>query len=217
MNTLSIKDCLRYGWETFKSRPQIFIAAGAIIFAIQLVMNLLEKTAEDSAAALPFALVALAIGLLIEMGTVNFILRAHDAVESTRVQDLWFPRPFWRFLGAGILTMLAVLAGLVLLIVPGIIVAIALSFTFYFIIDKDFGPIEALKASWSTTKGKWLKLLGLMLTLAGLNILGALALLVGLVVTVPVSMLAMVHAYRTLSGEETIVVEDESVPEPVTV
>ena len=47
--------------------------------------------------------------------------------------------------------------GLVLLIVPGIIVSIGLSQTFYLMAkDEELDPIEALKKSWEITKGyKW--------------------------------------------------------------
>jgi uncharacterized membrane protein len=51
------------------------------------------------------------------------------------------------------------------------------------------------------TKGNRWKLFQLSLALLLLNILGLLALLVGLFVTIPVSFIAMVHAYRALKGE----------------
>ena len=39
-----------------------------------------------------------------------------------------------------------------------------------------------------------------MLAVVGINLLGLIALFVGLLVTIPVTVLAMVHAYRTISG-----------------
>jgi uncharacterized membrane protein len=58
-----------------------------------------------------------------------------------------------------------------------------------------------MKESKRITHGyKW-PLLGFIFVLALVNLLGALALGVGLLVSVPVSTLALVHAYRTLGGQ----------------
>jgi len=81
--------------------------------------------------------------------------------------------------------------------VPGIILALAFIFSSYLIVDKGKGPIEAMKESWRITKGHWWKLFLLVLAIIGLNILGFILLLVGLLVTIPVSMIALSHAYRT--------------------
>jgi uncharacterized membrane protein len=43
-------------------------------------------------------------------------------------------------------------------------------------------------------------LLLLFLALLGLNLLGVVALLIGIFVTVPITMLAFAHAYRTLNS-----------------
>ena len=47
----------------------------------------------------------------------------------------------------------ASLIGLVCFIIPGIIILIRLTFSIYYLIDKDMGPIEAIKASWKLTRG----------------------------------------------------------------
>ena len=104
--------------------------------------------------------------------------------------------PFWRFLGAHILTVIAVVLGFLVLVVPGIILAIGLSFVPYLVVDRGLGPIEALKESWRITKGHKWQLLLLFLALVGINLLGVLALIVGIFVTVPITMLAFAHAYR---------------------
>ena len=144
------------------------------------------------------ALASGVIGIFVEMGMVTFAIRAHDAVGEVKIRDLWNPAPFWRYLAGQILVGIIVIIGLVLLVVPGIIAALGLLFASYLIIDKKKGPIEAMKESWRIAKGHWGKLFLFMLAIIGLNILGLVLLFVGLFVTVPVSMIAMVHVYRTL-------------------
>ena len=134
------------------------------------------------------------------MGAVAFYLSAHDNSDTVELSALWHPHPFWKYLGASILAWLAFALGLLLLIVPGIIFGLMFMFATILVIDRELGPIEAMKESNRVTRGyKW-NLLGLVLVLALVNLLGALALFVGLLVSVPVTLLALMHVYRVLAG-----------------
>jgi hypothetical protein len=61
---------------------------------------------------------------------------------------------FWlRILGLYILVGISVVISLLLLIVPFFFVMPRLVLSFYYLVDKDIGVIEAYKASWINTKG----------------------------------------------------------------
>ena len=135
------------------------------------------------------------------IGATTFSLRAHDNIAAVEIGDLWNPQPFWRFLGAEILGAIIIFFGLLLLIVPGIIAALGLGMVPFTVIDRGAGPIDALKESWRITKGHKGQLALLGLALLGINLLGILALVVGLLVTVPVTWLTIAHVYRTLSAQ----------------
>jgi uncharacterized membrane protein len=68
------------------------------------------------------------------------------------------------------------------------------------VIDRDLGPIKAMKESKGITRGNKWPLLGFLLLLTLINLLGLIVLVVGLLVSIPISWLALVHAYRTLAG-----------------
>lgn len=58
-------------------------------------------------------------------------------------------------------------------ILPGIYIAVKLSYTFYAIIDEDLWPIEAMKRSWEITNDNWWlvfanKILGSIIIVAGI-------------------------------------------------
>lgn len=132
------------------------------------------------------------------MGVTAFYLKAHDDPDAVSLSALWHPQPFWTYLGASILLGLAIAVGFLLLIVPGIIFTLMFMFTTFIVIDRELGPVEAMKESRRITHGyKW-RLLGFGLVLALVNLLGILALVIGLLVSIPVSSLAFAHAYRTL-------------------
>lgn len=201
MNTLSVGECIRFGWNTLKKRPLMVIGSFVIAMVVSGISSSLLDPGEGAPVTVTtilMGLVSLAIGLFVEIGLVTFSLRAHDSVETVQVKDLWNPTPFLWYLIAQISVGLGVLIGLVLLVVPGVMLALGWMFASYLIVDKSRRPFEAIKESWNLTKGHKWQLLLLVVTIIGLNILGLLALIVGLLVTIPISMLAIVHAYRTL-------------------
>lgn len=93
---------------------------------------------------------------------------------------------------------LTILVTLILSLI-GIYLQFRYYFVCYFVIDKNYGPIEALHASAYITNGsKWnLFLLNLLLIL--INIIGILCLFIGLFFTIPLTMMTTVYAYKKLS------------------
>jgi uncharacterized membrane protein len=88
-----------------------------------------------------------------------------------------------------------------LLIVPGIIFGLMFMFATFIVIERELGPIDAMNESHRLTRGHKWQLFGFVLLLVLVNLLGLLALLVGIFVSIPVSTLAFVHAYRVLGGK----------------
>ena len=89
--------------------------------------------------------------------------------------------------------------GLILLIVPGMIAAYMFFFTGYLIVDRNRGPIEAMQESRALTDGYKLDLFIFSLGLGLVNLAGALCVVVGLLVSMPVTLMATVYVYRRLS------------------
>jgi hypothetical protein len=98
--------------------------------------------------------------------------------------------------GATILFGLMVVVGLLLLIVPGVYLALRYGFFLTAMVDRDLGVIDSFKYSSALTTNNrmnlfLLALLGLLVMLAGL-----LALCVGLFFAIPVMWLSWIVAYR---------------------
>ena len=210
MPTLSIGECIRFGWETFKKRPGILIGAIVLTTLIPSIPGILVPSPEvmpgvppppPTTAELVATLTSLVLGIFAAIGMTTLALRAHDDIATVKIGDLWNPQPFWRYLGAQFLVAIIIFVGLLLLIVPGIIAALGLLFVLYVVIDRGAGPINALKESWRITNGNKWQLFLFGLVLSGLNLVGVLLLVVGLLVTVPVTWIAVTHAYRTLASQ----------------
>jgi hypothetical protein len=67
---------------------------------------------------------------------------------------------------------------------------IKIQFFSYFIISKEMGPIEALKKSYEITEGQSLTLVLFFITLIMINLVGLIPLGLGLVFTIPFSLVA---------------------------
>lgn len=207
MYELSAKECVLFGWNTFKQRPWIFISAALLLFGIGAFLNVpqsIAKTLQGSESVilgLAAFIVCTLLSFLLSMGKTAFYLRAHDQVGAVRLADLWHPRPYIRFAAASMLAGILTILGFILLILPGIIVGIIVGFTSYIVIDRGLSPLEALRESARITKGNRWNLFVLGAALLGINILGFCAFILGLLITMPISTLAIAHAYRQLSGE----------------
>ena len=199
MNQFSATDSLRRGWKLFKERGWFLIGMTALMLVFSwIVAAFAGFFGERDFGGFIGAVLNIALSTLLSMGFTALMIRSYDSLESAEVNDLWHPRPFLKFLAGELLVGLIVIAGLFLLVVPGIIFMLMFLFVPYLIIDKEIGPIEAMKESARITRGyKW-ELFLLVLLVFVLNVFGTLALLVGLLVSIPVTTLALVHTYRTL-------------------
>jgi len=99
------------------------------------------------------------VGWLVE--AVVIIPLVSVALASVRRQKMSFGQSleslnlkrYFNLLGSQILTFAAILVSLLLLIIPFFFIMPRLILTTFYVVDKDMGPIEAIKASWATTKG----------------------------------------------------------------
>jgi Tfp pilus assembly protein PilP len=155
---------------------------------------------------------------LIYIGFTKISLRFCDG-ENPEVKDLFIHyNLLLKYFGASLL-LAAIMAGAVGLMFVGIAsaslgslraapmligialaIAVALSFMFfsYAVVDRGAGPLNALRFSYLITKGAKLKLFLFILAAMGINILGSLLLMVGLLVTIPLTLVAVAHVYRRL-------------------
>jgi len=104
-----------------------------------------------------------------------------------------------RFLVLKLLLLPLVILGMVFLVAPGIYCMARLGPAVFFVADGPAGPWTALALGNRATAGRRGRLMLLCLFLLLFNLLGAALLGLGLVVTVPMSLLACAHAFRAIS------------------
>ncbi len=202
----SKKEAIRFGWQTMKSNFWFFVLLLIVATLIPYVPDIIKHLvrAEALVFVIIVSLVSWALSAVIQVGLIRIALKFCDN-QKGKYSDLFAYYPlFFKYLLGSILYGLIVLAGTILLIIPGIIWAIKYQFFSYFIVDKGAGPIEALKRSSAITKGSKWNLFLFALLLGLINLLGMLCLLLGSFATMPTTMVASAFVYRKLLSQTEI-------------
>ncbi|NMW17659.1 MAG: hypothetical protein HKK66_01260 [Chlorobiaceae bacterium] len=189
--TIHIQDYIRQGWEMFKEHVGEFVGFTLIIFVISAVCS-------KFAFAGSFIVSALAAPLYAGFGIVAFKLING---KSFQFADFFngFNYLLPLFLG-GLACGFLVSIGFVLLLIPGIYLAVGYMFTTFLIIDYRMEFWQAMETSRQIITRNWFAFFGFAFALFALNFFGALAFGVGLLVSIPVSACAAAIAYKEIMG-----------------
>jgi uncharacterized membrane protein len=218
--TFSIGEAISMGWQ--KVKPQLLLVIGSMVFAgvISGILSLLYGSLLESNSTVANILggilyiVYLIYSIVIGIGMTRLLLNIYDGKPASFNDVFTTYQPFWRYLGASILYAIIVMIGLVLLIVPGIFLAIKYQYVTYLIIDKNLSVKEAFKLSGEMTQGMKWKLFFFGIAAAIVGMAGIILIGVGLLFTIPIAAMAMVHVYRILGSPAPAAPTSAPAPQP---
>jgi uncharacterized membrane protein len=189
--SLPLGDYLKAGWGLFKQYPGGFAGFCFLNLVIQVVLN-----------AIPYLGVVASVAVSTPLLMGNFIVSAKLLQrEAPEFRDFFAGfQFFWPLLLLSLVAGVLISIGAVLLIIPGVYLAVAYFFAANLVVDRrlDFWP--AMELSRHTVTPRWFNFFVFMFLLALLNLGGALLLGLGLLVTIPVSFGAVAAAYADLFG-----------------
>lgn len=207
MQKFSKREALTFGWEITTSNFVFFfwliVLFATFSFSVAYLGDLFGQQ-NILLGSLTIFIIAVVGGIILEMGILLITLELYDQ-KKPRYKDILIPKGYlFRYLIAKIVYGLIVVAGLILLIVPGIIWSLKYAFVRYFIVDKGLSIKEAFSESSRITSGSKWNIFWLGILLAIINILGALAFGVGLLLSIPITIMAYAYVYRKLLEGSTI-------------
>jgi uncharacterized membrane protein len=188
---LNSSDYIRKGWEMFKGNIGEFIGFTLIVFAVSAVSSKMEAFGSLLFSSLAAPLYA------------GYTIAAFRILSGQPLQFGDFFKGFNYFLPlflASFASGLLVGVGFVLLIIPGIYLAIGYMLTTFLVIDHRMEFWQAMETSRKIVTKNWFSFFGFALLLGLVNLLGALALGVGLLVSIPVTACAAAVAYKEIVG-----------------
>jgi hypothetical protein len=168
-----------------------FIIIGILINAVRLspFMHLIVTTL---------------IGL--SVASVSLLMsRDHHFTFADLYNPLLSPKRVLKYVALTFIYCVSVAIGLILLIIPGIYVAIRFKFFTYLVLEHENASIEELiKMTYRLTKNNFWSIFGFIVLAIIFNLLGLLCLVIGLFVTVPITVLASAHMYNKLKEHATL-------------
>jgi len=215
-----ISQAIGYGWQ--KARLWVWAFVPALLLQ-SVLSNAITWHEEAGHQALHLwwhslglqvggiAVAATVLGMLISIVSMWLQMGVTSAsVKAARGEDIAVGDFFltWedvaKYVAGALLCGLIIGAGLILLVVPGIILAMRYSMFGYYIVTLGAGPVEALRMSAAATDGHKGELFVLALRSLGVVILGALCLGVGLLWALPTVDIAWASVFLELSGQQQI-------------
>ena len=217
---VNIGSCISRGWELVKANFWLVVGATFLV-------TLCQQAGGFVPLAGPFISLALSGPL---MGGLNIFLLKLIRGERAELGDAFsgFSSAFGRLCGTFLLMILAIYAvflpggiplgismanrgepGVISLVLLGvgllacIYLAIAFSFAIVLSADLQLGAVKALRVSFRIVNMKWFAVFGLMVCAGLVNVLGVMACLIGLLVTMPIFHAAILYAYEDIFGAQT--------------
>lgn len=238
MKTFSITEAIKSGWATFKLNKGVLVSTSLVVLILFVLQSYQKKDFFRFDSQLLIWAVIFIVGIVIQSGYFKILLKISNGQQATFGEMFGYFNLFWKYFKLSVLMVIITIipsifglvivlllsmsylpiflmpiiavVGLVLYILFSLYVGLRLPFSFLILIDKEVGPIAALKESARITKDMKWNIFCLIFALGFIQLLGFVVLGVGVLVSFPVSMLAMIYVYRVLS--KSVVLET-----PVTV
>ena len=198
-SSLDIGEAFRAGWRGFTANIGPLIVVALIVWVVTGAVNWLST---DTTGIIRFlaSVVSFFLGQLIAIVWISLALAIIDGRPISGESLLPDGSTLISYIIASLVFSVMFAVGLVLLVIPGIIVAVVFGLYGWALVDKGLDPIGSLRESSRLTAGRRGQLFLFVLLAIGLNILGLLALIVGVLITSAVTLIAAGHVYRQLDG-----------------
>lgn len=191
--TFSATDALSEGWELFKRDAVKFVLYALLIGAISAVLYRLGTFG------------SVVNNLISPILIGGYFYGYHRVATGGQLEFSEFFRSFDKWLPlmvSGILISIGISIGLVLLLIPGLWLALSAFLVTPLIIFRNYDFWPAITTSVKVSQKDIGNFIVLFLILIGINLLGALAFGIGLLVTIPVSIGAIYSTYSKVIGLE---------------
>lgn len=192
---VKIGEYIQRGWEIMQQNLGGFIGFTVILFLFSFIPAVMPERL--------FPLVNAVVNVISPVLSAGFLIVAFKTIKRQSTEFGDFFRGFNSFFPIFLTSLLVgifVVLGLILLIIPGIFLAVAYSFSIAFVVGRNFDFWEAMESSRKIITRNWFSFFIFLILLALINVGGALLLGVGLLFTVPLSSCAFAAAFDDIVG-----------------
>jgi len=194
-----ISKALYFGWNRTKQR---FLFLAAVFFGTALLIQLPSQynrfLSDNELLIFLNSILVILLGFAVSWGVTKIAIAEARGQRSDWPMFFGTVPEYARYLLVSFAYTAITFFGIILFIIPGIIWSLKYQYMPFLAIDKKMGISEAMAASSKMTDGvKW-DLLALGLVTGIINVIGILALFIGMLMTVPTTYIAKARVYTQL-------------------
>jgi len=207
---VEVGDVINYGWEIWKRNLGLLVGITVVVFVINMGIGFAQGIAQGLAqqgneialgAYFALTLISNLIQIFLGIGQVQIVLKLLRG-QNAEFGELFGGGPlFLRTLGASIVGGIVLVLGIIVLIVPGILLALFYWPFYYLIVDGKAKAMESFGMALPIAKLNVGTTLVLWLASMGIVIVGFLALCVGVLFATPLVSTIFGAAYLMMSGQ----------------
>jgi uncharacterized membrane protein len=201
-NSIDLVQLFKFSFSQYKKYGSFVVGAMLTFFVLAIVPQVyfMMRVPEPPTTKSQFiSLLLTAIQLFLSLGfTKIMLLLVQD--KFVEVADMFNNfRPFLSYFIANFLYGIAVALGTLLLIIPGIFIAIRFQFFPYFILEENVSSFTALQKSYYLSQNLTFELFLFGVVVIALNIAGILFFGIGVILTYPLTTMATATIYKSLT------------------
>lgn len=202
--SIDLVQLFTYCYHQYKQYASFIIGAALTYFVLAVVPQVyftLRAPENPTTQTQIISLIITMVQVFLSLGfTKIMLLLVQD--KFVEVADMFNNfKIFLSYFVASFLYGIAIFLGLLLLVLPGIFIAIRFQFYPYFIIEENVSSFEALQKSYNLSQNLTLELFLLGIVVVALNAVGALLLGIGVIFTYPLTTMAVAVVYKGLIEE----------------
>jgi uncharacterized membrane protein len=199
----NVGDSISWGWNAYWKNIGVLLPMVLIVAIVPIVLVLIGAVTGNRFVLAVLYLIALLLFFVLALG----LHRAGIAIargEQAEIGMLFETDLLGNYIVAAILFAIGEFVATILCLGLPILAIVWITFFGFFgfaVVDRRDSGTQALATSQKIVQAKFWPVLGLLVLIYLINIVGALLCGVGLLFTGGITLLALAHAYRTLSNE----------------
>lgn len=212
-NKFTIRDTIREAWEKTKGAKGVIWAGSAVMYLVLLIIVAGGALLVSSVASTPanltqvissvsFKTVAYVFSVLF---TAGLLLMGMRKVAGETIHWKMIFKGFscaGKIISANILQFILVAIGFMLLVLPGIYLAVGYTMTIPLIVDRGLSPWQAMEMSRKAVHKIWWKVMGIFCLMLLIFVVSFIPVGIGFIWTWPMSLMVAGVMYKHLFGDK---------------
>ena len=194
---LNLTAALSAGWQATSKYLGFYLTLAFLIVPFNLIPSVFEVFFDGSVYTPVVRGIFIALIALVTLGMVRTTIKSVDKKDLS-IGELFHVHLFGKYIVTAILYLIMFFGGLMLFVVPGLYWGMKYQFATYLVVDRKLSIAASFEESARMVQGHEWDLFAYWLVMILLNVLGLLMFGIGIVITLPVTLVGYTYLYRQL-------------------